>query len=110
MIAKNYRNKKLLRMAKDAPYCFCCGRSNDGSIVAAHSNQIRDQKGKGIKAHDFRVAFVCNTNGAGCHYEIDQGNKSREEKKELWEEAHRATIGWLFTTGRLEVKEPSIYE
>ena len=102
---KNYRNKKLLRMAKDAPYCFCCG-TNDGTIVAAHSNQIRDQKGKGIKAHDFRVAYICHN----CHHEIDQGKKTKEEKKELWEEAHRATIGWLFTSGRLETKEPSIYE
>lgn len=93
-------------MAKDAPYCFCCGRTNDGTIVAAHSNQIRDQKGKGIKAHDFRVAYICHN----CHHEIDQGKKTKEEKKELWEEAHRATIGWLFTSGRLETKEPSIYE
>ena len=93
-------------MAKDAPYCFCCGRTNDGTIVAAHSNQIRDQKGKGIKAHDFRVAYICHN----CHHEIDQGKKTKDEKKEFWAEAPRATIGWLFTSGRLETKEPSIYE
>lgn len=106
MLSKVYRNKKLLKIAKDAPYCFCCGRTNDQTIVAAHSNQLRDGKGRGLKSHDFRIAYICHT----CHHEIDQGKKTKEEKKELWEEAHRATIGWLFNSGRLETKEPSIYE
>ncbi len=102
-----YRNKKLLKFAKDAPYCFCCGKTNDGTIVSAHSNQLRDGKGKSIKSHDFRIAYCCFE----CHTKIDTSAKlSKEEKKELWEEAHRNTIGWLFSTGRLEVKEPSLYE
>jgi hypothetical protein len=29
--------------------------------------------------------------------ELDQGTKmSKQERVELWEEAHRKTIGWLF--------------
>ena len=88
-----YRNTKLLELANDCPLCHCCGRANDGTIVAAHSNQLRDGKGRGIKAHDFRVAFLCSS----CHYSIDQApNLSKEERRELWEEAHRKTIGWLF--------------
>jgi hypothetical protein len=36
--------------------------------------------------------------------ELDQGNKlSREERVNLWEEAHRKTIGWLFENEHLEV-------
>ena len=91
-------------MAKNAPYCFCCGRSNDGTIVAAHSNQIRDQKGKGIKAHDFRVAFVTIV-----IIEIDQGNKSKEKKNYGKRRIVLQSDGYSLADG-LETKEPSIYE
>jgi len=37
--------------------------------------------------------------------EIDQGTKlSKAERVEIWEEAHRKSIGWLFENGYLEVK------
>lgn len=76
-----YRNAKILELARYAPMCFCCGRVNDGTVVAAYSNQLRDGKGKGIKAHDFRVAYLCND----CHMEIDQGCKlSKAERLEMW--------------------------
>lgn len=95
-----YRNKKLLEAIRESPYCLSCGSDNDGTVVAAHSNQLRDGKGRGIKAHDFRVAAMCYR----CHSELDQGNKlSREERVELWEEAHRATIAWLFLSGKIKV-------
>lgn len=78
-----------------------CG-VQDGTIVAAHSNQLKDGKGKGIKAHDYRIAALCY----GCHMVIDQGmSLSKEEKKEAWDEAHRRTIGWLFERGNLQVVE-----
>jgi hypothetical protein len=36
---------------------------------------------------------------------IDQGNKlDKEEKVELWEMAHRRTIGYLFENDMIEVK------
>lgn len=95
-----YRSTKLLALAKEAPCCFGCGRHNDGSVVAAHSNQQKDGKGMGIKAHDYRIAFL----GQCCHVEIDQGSKlSKEQRIELWEKAHRKTIGWLFENGHLAV-------
>lgn len=95
-----YRNKQLLNLAKQAAYCTMCGKPNDGTIVSAHSNQLRDGKGKSIKAHDYRIAFLCYE----CHYEIDQGNKmSKQEKRERWEEAHRATIGFLFENNLIKV-------
>lgn len=93
-----YRNKKLLELVRQSP-CQNCG-TRDGTIVAAHSNQLRDGKGRGIKAHDYRIAALCY----GCHMELDQGNKlSKEERVNLWEEAHRKTIGWLFDNEHLEV-------
>ena len=94
-----YRNKKLLEILRQSP-CQACGRE-DGTVVAAHSNQLRDGKGRGIKADDHRTAALCYT----CHMELDQGKSlSKAERVEMWEEAHRKTIGWLFETGRIEIK------
>ena len=94
----NYRNKKLLEVVRDSP-CQLCG-AQDGTVVAAHSNQLRDGKGRSIKAHDYRIAALCYT----CHADIDQGRMSREDKQDLWEMAHRKTVGWLFENEHLEVK------
>jgi hypothetical protein len=61
---------------------------------------LRDGKGKGIKASDFRIASLCFT----CHAELDQGkNLSKQERLEMWEEAHRKTIALLFDNGHLQV-------
>ena len=93
-----FRNKKLLEILRSFP-CQHCGKQ-DGTVVAAHSNQLRDGKGKGIKASDFRIASLCFT----CHMELDQGkNLSKQERLEMWEEAHRKTIGLLFDNGHLQV-------
>ena len=95
----NYRNPKLLKLADGAP-CMMCSMQ-DGTVVAAHSNQLRDGKGTGIKAKDFRVAFLCMNH----HNMIDNAKElSREERLALWEEAHRRTIGWLFENDHLIVK------
>ena len=94
----NYRNRKLLDAVRECP-CQLCG-AMDGTVVAAHSNQLRDGKGRSIKAHDYRIAALCYT----CHADIDQGKMSREDKQDLWEMAHRKTIGWLFENNHLEVK------
>ena len=92
----NYRDARLLRAVREAP-CMMCG-VQDGTVVAAHSNQLRDGKGRSIKAHDYRIAALCYR----CHGEIDQGAKmTKEERVQAWEDAHRKTIGWLFDTRRL---------
>ena len=94
----NYRNKLLLEVVRDAP-CQLCG-AQDGTVVAAHSNQQRDGKGTGIKAHDYRIAALCY----GCHMQLDQGSKmSKEDRVDIWEMAHRKTVGWLFENDRLKV-------
>lgn len=95
----NYRNKKLLEAVRDSP-CQACGAKN-GTVVAAHSNQLRDGKGRSIKAHDYRIAAMCYQ----CHSDLDQGAAlTREARVNMWEEAHRKTVGWLFESGHLEVK------
>jgi len=83
-----------LNACRELP-CQHCG-TIDGTVIAAHSNQLRDGKGRGLKAHDYRVASLCYT----CHMELDQGsNLSKQERIDMWEQAHRKTIGLLFERG-----------
>jgi len=65
---------------------MACG-IQDGTVVAAHSNQSKHGKGRGIKASDQYVAALCHR----CHFEVDQGKGTREEKNAIWDEAHRLT-------------------
>ena len=93
-----YRDRRLLDVVREAP-CMVCFKQ-DGTVVAAHSNQLRDNKGRSTKSHDFRIAAMCYT----CHTRCDQGRDlSKEERIAMWEEAHRSTIGWLFLNGKLKV-------
>ena len=94
-----YRSKKLLELVRQSP-CQTCG-NQDGTVVAAHSNQLRDGKGRGIKAHDYRIAALCYS----CHMELDQGKSlDKAERVEIWEEAHRKTIAWLFENNYLDLR------
>jgi len=94
-----YRNKKLLEIARLLP-CQHCG-IEDGTVVAAHSNQLRDGKGRGLKASDFRIASLCFR----CHAEADTSSTlTKVARIEMWEQAHRATIGELFERGLIVVK------
>ena len=94
-----YRNQKLLEAVRESP-CQHCG-VNDGTVCAAHSNQLRDGKGRGLKAHDYRIAALCFK----CHSELDQGRDlSREERVNMFEDAHRATVGWLFENDIIGLK------
>lgn len=70
-----YRNSKLLSAARDKP-CVMCGCEN-GTTVAAHSNLLEHGKGKGIKAHDGMVAWLCYT----CHFNYDQGTGMNKQEK-----------------------------
>jgi hypothetical protein len=94
-----YRNKKLLEYARKLP-CQHCG-IDDGTIAAAHSNQLRDGKGRGLKASDYRIASLCYT----CHTEIDQGKRlNKAERIQMFEDSHRSTIGEFFERGFIEVR------
>lgn len=73
--------------------CQRCGRR--GTQVA-HSNQLRDGKGIGLKVYPWRIAALCPE----CHVEIDSGpSMSKEQRREAWDEAHRRTLGELFARG-----------
>lgn len=97
-----YRNRSILKWASRCPKCMMCGGFNDGTVVAAHSNQLRDGKGKGTKAHDCCVAYLCDH----CHYVLDQGNTmSRQEKFMEWDNACIKTLTWLFMNDLIDVKE-----
>jgi hypothetical protein len=94
-----YRNPKLLKLMRELPCSIC--QIDDGTVVGAHSNQLRDGKGRGLKSHDYRVAALCYN----CHMSIDQSNKlDKQEKIDLWEMAHRRTIAYLFENNLIEVK------
>jgi hypothetical protein len=94
-----YRNKKLLELVRQSP-CQTCG-TQDGTVVAAHSNQLRDGKGRGLKASDAMIAALCYR----CHMNLDQGKDlSKQERVEIWEEAHRKTMQWLIENELLIVK------
>lgn len=86
-----YRNPNLLRLAAKAPKCFCCGRDNDGTVVACHSNEQTMGKGMGIKAADV-VAYCCAT----CHEEIDGRNSllTPYQRKSQWAMAATRSIRW----------------
>jgi hypothetical protein len=67
-----------------------------GPVQVSHSNSQRDGKGMGLKAYPWRVAAL----GVRCHQELDSGKHlSKQERREQWDEAHRATIGELFRLG-----------
>jgi hypothetical protein len=97
----NWRSPKLLRAVHELPCAFDFEHLCVGTVVACHSNQLRDGKGKGIKAHDFRIAAGCHN----AHREIDQGTRfTKAERLEHWETAHRRTIEYLFQRGIVAVR------
>ena len=92
----NYRNEKLRRAVDTLP-CQICGKHG---TQASHSNQLRDGKGLGIKAPDYRIAALCPE----CHADIDQGKDlTKAERHDKWNEAHRRTMGALFENGLVGV-------
>lgn len=99
---KPYRNRKLLDLAEQSPICCVCGKINDGTVVACHSNSIQDGHGMGTKAHDI-PCFGCHD----CHARIDgriDKHLTREERDLLF---YRGVYNaWLICMkeGWLEVK------
>lgn len=90
----HYRDKNLLAMAEKKQCLFrvpgvCFG--NPETTVAAHSNEGRHGKGKGIKAQDHYSAWAC----VNCHSWYDTSGASYEDKHEAFETAHRRqVIAW----------------
>ena len=82
---KYLRDKKRLQACRSLP-CQHCG-AEDGTVVAAHSNEGIHGKGRGIKASDEFIAALCFT----CHANIDQGRMSKEDRTQIWHNAHIKT-------------------
>lgn len=80
MPPKSYRNRSILREAMHHSCQWCW--VNDGTVVAAHSNQQRHGKGFGIKAHDL-PAYLCHQ----CHTMVDQDTTPAWLRKAIWETA-----------------------
>lgn len=87
------RSKKLLKAVSELE-CKLCGA--EGMTQAAHTNW-GGGKGRGIKADDNLIAALCQH----CHHKIDQGSKlSKQERQDLWNQAHMETVYCLFTSGQ----------
>ena len=95
----SYRNKKLLRFAKDQP-CVLCHSS--GTTVAAHLRSVEFGSGTGIKCPDYFTAWLCQR----CHDMIDgrAGRLPADERKDLWMRAYLRTVQQWFEQGIVEVR------
>jgi hypothetical protein len=89
---KYVRDKRRLEACRNLP-CQHCG-AEDGTVVAAHSNESVHGKGRGIKASDEFIAALCFT----CHANLDQGRMSKHDRAEMWHNAHIKTISLLDKT------------
>ena len=99
---KIYRNENLRRAVASLP-CQNCGL--EGSTQASHSNQLSDGRGIGHKTSDAMLAALC----CACHYQIDYGKSmTREEKRIVWDMAHRSTMRALIEQELLVVNPKKI--
>ena len=87
--------QKLLDAARNYP-CAHCNRQ-DGTIVAAHCNELALGRGFAHKTPDFLVAYLCSV----CHDAVDgrAGGLTREQKHVMWNRAYVQTLAWLFRDG-----------
>lgn len=73
---------------------------------AAHSNQLRFGKGRGIKGSDAAIMALCASNFGeiGCHAELDQGGSMTKQERHAFEYEHIAlTLIALIEQGFLVV-------
>lgn len=84
-----------------------CG-CDDGTTVAAHTNELWLGKGRSIKAPDYYTAWLCHR----CHAWLDQGagmdptglyEGTRAGKAEMWTRAFLRTVARWFNAGVVEV-------
>lgn len=92
--------QKLLDGARDYP-CAHCAR-NDGTVVAAHNNELSLGRGFAHKTPDYMVAYLCSV----CHDVVDgrSGGLPIAEKRQMWNRAYVVTVSWWFRDGLVVVK------
>ncbi|MDW3683924.1 DUF1364 family protein [Cupriavidus sp. CV2] len=60
-------------------------RNDPATVVPAHSNQLKDGKGRGLKADDRMTVPAC----AQCHHELDQGRRLEKlQRCMFWDTAY----------------------
>ena len=94
-----YRNPALLALAEGEECLlrvpkYCQGGTD--TTVPCHSNRLRDGKGKGIKAHDWAIAFGCG----GCHWFIDESKAPFEMKLSYFIPGLRLTRARIIALGK----------
>lgn len=91
--------QKLLDAAR-LYQCSNCNRQ-DGTIVAAHCNELALGRGFGHKTPDYLVAYLCHE----CHDYVDgrRGGLTIEEKRAIWNRAYVVTASWWFRDGLVKV-------
>ena len=94
------KTQKLLDAAQHYPCSWC--NAQDGTIVAAHCNELALGRGFAHKTPDFLVAYLCSS----CHDVVDgrAGGLRIEEKRAMWNRSYVQTMAWLFRDGRIEIK------
>lgn len=104
-----YRDRGLLDLAHKLDTCTNCGAYSAEGLEPAHENGIVAGKGQSIKSWDNRHAALCHR----CHAFYDSGGNgmdpskmytpSREDKRELWNRAHKRTYDQYWYRGWLRV-------
>lgn len=98
--SKSYRNKVLVGLAKDAPFCMYCHSQNRGNVVLCHFNSIEYGKGMGVKAHDI-PCYLCRA----CHDMADGRDSARttmEERNAVLYKGVYNSLLWLLESGHLK--------
>jgi len=98
-----YRNDLLLAAVRrlNCVHCEIAGRTQ-----AAHSNQLRFGKGRGLKGSDAAIMALCHADFGmpGCHAELDQGSHMTKLERYAFEYEHIAlTLIALIEQGYLVV-------
>lgn len=98
-LAKPPKLQALLDAARNYS-CAHCNR-NDGTIVAAHCNELALGRGFAHKTPDYLVAYLCQV----CHDAVDGRSQSLTlgEKRSMWNRAYVVTVSWWFRDGLIKV-------
>ena len=96
-----WRSDAYLALVRSLP-CSACGTHSN--TQAAHSNQLRMGKSRGMKASDASAMPLCGPAylRQGCHASLDQGKTMNKEQRKAFENEHIVrTIMALCGQGRL---------
>lgn len=98
-LAPQPKLQKLLDFARHYPCAHCNGQ--DGTIVAAHCNELALGRGFAHKTPDYMVAYLCQQ----CHDFCDgrRGGLTLEERRAMWHRAYCVTVSWWFRDSVVKV-------